>query len=126
PDGLPEPVRQFLDATAVRPAWACEPRLAVASDMFLEWGVLSVAAHICASLPETYQMPRTAQLLDLTRQLDSDSAHVDRRLWFTVRMCFDVLNEHGLAPGGRGRLALQRLRLLHAMVRLFVRRRLAT
>jgi len=121
---VPDAVRRFLDATATRPAWACEPRLVAASDVFLEWGVLSVAAHICASLPETYQMPRTAMLLDLTRQLDADPHHVDRRLWFTVRMCFDVLTEHGLDPKGRGRLALQRLRLLHAMVRLYVQRRL--
>jgi hypothetical protein len=121
---VPDAVRRFLDATAERPAWACEPRLAAASEVFLEWGVLSVAAHICASLPETYQMPRTAMLLDLTRQLDADPNHVDRRLWFTVRMCLDVLAEHGLDPKGHGRLALQRLRLLHAMVRLYVQRRL--
>ena len=125
-DDVPDAVRRFLDATAQRPAWACEPRLAAASEVFLEWGVLSVAAHICASLPETYQMPRTAMLLDLTRQLDADPHHVDRRLWFTVRMCFDVLAEHGLDPKGRGRVSLQRLRLLHAMVRLYVQRRLET
>ena len=126
PGDLPAPMRRFLEATSARPAWACEPRLAAASEVFLEWGVLSVAAHICASLPETYQMPRTAKLLDLTRQLDADPTHVDRRLWFTVRMCFDVLAEHGLDASGRGRLSLQRLRLLHAMVRLFVQRRLET
>ncbi|PYQ28046.1 MAG: hypothetical protein DMF56_18055 [Acidobacteria bacterium] len=123
---VPEAVRRFLDATEQRPAWACESRLVAASEIFLEWGVLSVAAHICASLPETYQLPPTAKLLDLTRQLDADPHHVDRRLWFTVRMCFDVLTEHGLDANGRGRLALQRLRLLHAMVRLFVQRRLET
>lgn len=124
--GLPEPVRRLLEETTNLPAWACAPRIAAASDVFLDWGVLTVAAHICASLPETYEMPRTAKLLALTRQLDADPAHVDRRLWFTVRMCFDVLNEGGLDPGGSGRLALQRLRLLHAVVRMFVQRRLET
>lgn len=125
--GLPQPMREFLDATSVRASWACEPRLKTASDVFLDWGVLAVGAHICASLPETYVMPRTAKLLDLTRQLDADPTHIDRRLWFTVRMCFDVLAEHGLDSGkGKGLLALQRLRLLHAMVRLFVQHRLET
>jgi hypothetical protein len=71
-------------------------------------------------------MPRTAKLLNLTRQLDRDPTHADRRLWFTVRMCFDVLNEGGLTASGRGVLALQRLRLLHSMVRMFVQRRLET
>ena len=125
-EGLPEPMRRFLEETSTRPSWACEAYLIAASKVFFDWGVLTVAAHICASLPETYLMPRTAKLLDLTRQLDADPTHVDRRLWFTVRMCFDVLDEHGLDASGRGMLALQRLRLLHAMVRLFVQRRLET
>lgn len=123
-EGLPEPMQRFLASTDALPPWACKPMLDAASKIFLDWGVLSVGAHICASLPETYAMPRTAKLLDLTRQLDKDPVHADRRLWFTVRMCFDVLAENGLGPKGSGLVALQRLRLLHAMVRMFVQRRL--
>lgn len=125
-EGLPEPMQRFLRETVARPAWACEPRLQAASKVFLDWGVLTAAAHICASLPETYAIPRTARLLNLTRQLDKDPVHADRRLWFTIRMCFDVLTENGLGATGEGLLALQRLRLLHAMVRMFVQRRLET
>lgn len=123
-DTLPEPMRRFFDATAKLPSWACQPRLEAASDVFLDWGVLAVGAHICASLPETYVMPRVAKLLNLTRQLDADPTHADRRLWFTVRMCFDVLARNGLGAKGEGLLALQRLRLIHAVVRLFVQHRL--
>ncbi|HVG24588.1 MAG TPA: oxygenase MpaB family protein [Thermoanaerobaculia bacterium] len=126
PAGLPEPMQQFLAATAQRAPWACEPRLSAASDVFLDWGALSAAAHICASLPETYALPRIAKLLNLTRQLDKDPAHADRRLWFTVRMCVDILVENGLTPQGQGLVAVQRLRLIHAMVRMFVQRRLTT
>jgi len=125
-DDLPEPVRRFFDVTSHLPPWTCPPRLAAASDVFLDWGVLALGAHICASLPETYVMPRIAKLLNLTRQLDADPTHTDRRLWFTVRMCIDVLVQDGLAPGGKGLRALQRLRLIHAMVRLFVQHRLET
>ncbi|MGH9204665.1 MAG: hypothetical protein ACRD2A_25840, partial [Vicinamibacterales bacterium] len=124
---VPEgPMRGFLETTGTPPAWACAPRLDAASGVFLDWGPLSFASHVCARHPDTYQLPRTAKLLDLTRQLDRDAAHVDRRLWFTVRMIFDVLSQHGLSPGNEGVRALQRLRLLHAMVRLFVQRRLET
>jgi hypothetical protein len=123
-DDLPEPVRRFFDVTSTLPSWTCAPRLDAASGVFLDWGVLAVGAHICASLPETYVMPRVAKLLNLTRQLDADPTHADRRLWFTVRMCFDVLARNGLGPQGDGMLALQRLRLIHAMVRLFVQHRL--
>ena len=126
PDDVPEPMRRFLDGTSTLPSWACAPYIEEASKIFLEWGLVSVAAHICASLPETYLMPRTAKLLNLTRQLDRDPTHADRRLWFTVRMCFDVLNEGGMTSSGHGIVALQRLRLLHAMVRMFVQRRLVT
>jgi hypothetical protein len=122
---VPEgPMRRFLEATVDLPAWACEPRLTAASEVFLEWGVLNFAAHVCASLPETYYFPRTAKLLDMTRQLDANATHVDRRLWFTLRMVFDIFAEGAWAPGGRARLALQRLRLLHALVRLFATHKL--
>lgn len=126
PEGLPEPMQRFLASTHALPSWTCAPMLDAASKVFLDWGVLAVGAHIGASLPETYVLPRVAKLLDLTRQLDKDPTHADRRLWFTVRMCFDVLNENGLGPKGTGVVAIQRLRLLHAMVRLFVQRRLET
>ena len=126
PEGLPEPMQKFLAATAQRPAWACEPRLKAASDVFLDWGALAAGAHICASLPETYAIPRIAKLLNMTRQLDKDPVHADRRLWFTVRMCVDILDEHGLDATGQGLVAVQRLRLIHAMVRMFVQRRMET
>lgn len=126
PAGLPEPMQRFLASTSVLPPWACAPLIDAASKVFLDWGVLAVGAHIGASLPETYVIPRIAKLLDLTRQLDKDPTHSDRRLWFTVRMCFDVLDENGLGATGSGIVALQRLRLLHAMVRMFVQRRLVT
>lgn len=123
-DGVPDPVRRFFEETKHLPSWTCAPRIEAASGTFLDWGVLAVGAHICASLPETYVLPRVAKLLNLTRQLDADPTHADRRLWFTVRMCFDVLDRNGLDPGGEGRLALQRLRLIHATIRLFVTHRL--
>jgi uncharacterized protein YndB with AHSA1/START domain len=124
--GLPDAVRRFFDETSELPSWACKPRIAAASAVFLDWGVLAVGAHICASLPETYVLPRVAKLLNLTRQLDANPTHADRRLWFTVRMCFDVLTTNGLDPDGEGRLALQRLRIIHSTIRLFVQRRLQT
>jgi hypothetical protein len=125
-DDVPEPVRRFFASTSKLPSWTCQPRLDAASDVFLDWGVLAIGAHICASLPETYVIPRIAKLLNLTRQLDADPTHADRRLWFTVRMAVDVLSQHGLGAKGPGLLALQRLRLIHAVVRLFVQRRMQT
>jgi len=118
------PLKRLFDATNELPTWACQPRMQSASEVFLEWGLLNFAAHVCASLPETYVLPRTAKLLDMTRQLDQDAAHVDRRLWFTLRMVFDVFARGSWEPSGRARLAIERLRLLHAMVRLFVTHRL--
>jgi hypothetical protein len=123
-DDVPPPMRRFFEATASRPAWTCNAQMQAASKVFLEWGVLSAGAHICASLPETYVMPRVARLLNLTRQLDSRrQTRVDRRLMFTVRLAVDVLSE---PLSGEGLLALQRLRLIHSMVRMFVQRRLDT
>jgi hypothetical protein len=124
PQDVPEPMARLLGQTAARPAWACEPYIEAASQVFFEWGVLAVGAHLCASLPETYVMPRVAKLLNDTHQLDGTAKQSDRRLWFTVRMCLDVLAHKGLDAGGPGLLAVQRLRLIHATVRMFVTRRL--
>jgi carbon monoxide dehydrogenase subunit G len=121
---MPEPMRRLMHDTMTVPAWACQPYLDAAADVFLDWILQAVGAHICASLPETYVMPRVAKLLGLTSQLDGSAHQVDRRIWFTVRMCTDVLDRKGLEPGGRGLLAIQRLRLIHASIRLFATHRM--
>jgi hypothetical protein len=126
PEDVPEPMRRLMQETMTLPSWACQPRLEAASEVFLDWILQAVGAHVCGSLPEAYVMPRVAKLLNLTRQLDGSAKQVDRRIWFTVRMCVDVLLQRGLDPGGRGLLAIQRLRLIHASIRLFVTHRMTS
>jgi uncharacterized protein YndB with AHSA1/START domain len=121
----PEMAR-YLRETSTLPPWASPARIQVAQQLFLDWGTLVFASLVCAGLPETYTFKSIARLLDRTGQLDLDAMHVRRRLAFTLRMIFDVMAVGGLSAGGRGVSALQRIRLIHAVVRLLVQSRFAS
>ena len=111
------PVRDFFEQTGTLPPWVDPDRLALAEEVFLDWGLLTISSLACASLPESYALPGIARVLDLTGELDVSGRYAHRRLLFTTRMVLDVMRRGGLAPGGVGVRATQRIRLLHALVR---------
>jgi uncharacterized protein YndB with AHSA1/START domain len=119
-------VERFLHATADLPAWADTSRIRIAEQLFLDWGTLVYASLVCAALPETYTFPSLARLLDYTGGLDLSAVYVRRRLNFTMRMVFDIMNQGGLRAGGTGVLAVQRIRIIHAVIRLLAERRFDT
>ena len=119
-------VERFFKETSNLPAWADASRIRIAERLFIDWGTLVYASLVCAALPETYAFPSLARLLDGTGGLDLSAAYVRRRLNFTMRMVFDIMNQGGLQAGGRGMLAVQRIRIIHAVIRLMVQRKFET
>ena len=119
-------VARFLKETATLPAWADPSRIRIAEQLFFDWGTLVYASLVCAALPETYTFPSLARLLDGTGGLDLSAVYVRRRLNFTMRMVFDIMNRGGLQAGGKGVLAVQRIRIIHAVIRLLVQRKFDT
>jgi uncharacterized protein YndB with AHSA1/START domain len=119
-------VARFLRETAALPPWADPSRIRIAEQLFLDWGLLVYASLVCAALPETYVFPSLARVLDGTGGLDLSAVYVRRRLNFTMRMVFDIMNRGGLQARGKGLLAVQRIRVIHAVIRLLVQRKFET
>jgi hypothetical protein len=77
-------------------------------------------ALFCAALPASYASPEGARILRLTGRLEGD---LDRRVNETGRFILEVLRPGSLEPGGRARVAIGKVRLVHAAVRAAVRAR---
>ncbi|MGE5717531.1 MAG: oxygenase MpaB family protein, partial [Acidobacteriota bacterium] len=69
---------------------------------------------VCASLPECYVMQNGIHVLGLTTYLKNRPG---LRILETSQMVRDAMLPGGLAPGAKGILSVQKVRLLHAAVR---------
>lgn len=115
PQSLPPAIADYLDASAVVPAWADPALIAAAQEMFADRGPLIMLALVTASLAECYALGNGVQVLYTTHRMDE--RHVYRRIYETAQYIVDVCTPGGLDPGGRGLRAIQKVRLMHASVR---------
>lgn len=118
-DQLPEEVQQYLDETASLPEWADSTKIAIAENLFGRCGPSICLSLMCASLPSAYAAAKGVQVLQMTARLKTDPT---RRIGETAQMIIDVLSPGGLAPGGSGIRAAQKVRLMHAAVRSLISR----
>jgi hypothetical protein len=113
-DELPIDVAEYLEISGELPSWADPAKLEAAEDFFGRAGFPIVIGLFCYSLPEAYAAEKGAQVLARTGRLDSDAR---RRILETGQFVIDVMAPGGLAPGGAGIHAAQRVRLMHAAIR---------
>lgn len=100
------------------PSWACAERIRRAQRFADRHLPQITVALFCAALPVSYTSVPGARVLAMTGRLRED---IDVRVNETARFVLDVLAPNGFDPGGRGRLAVGRVRLVHAAVRGSVR-----
>jgi len=74
----------------------------------------------CGSLPASYTVREGAKILAATGRMKND---IDRRINETIQFVLDVLQPHGLERGGRGLIAIGKVRLVHAAVRAALRKK---
>ncbi len=113
PDGLPPEVLEYLRTTERLDAAAGEP-IEAGQQLFAEHGPLILMCLAHYSLPAAYAAAKGVQVLHRTAYLEKRPA---KRLFETTQMVIDVMTPGGLAAGGRGVRAAQKVRLMHAMVR---------
>ncbi len=115
PAGLGAPVARYLAQSAVLPTWADPVRIKAGEDLFWRFGPQVVLVLVCYSLPFCYLGRNGVPVLALTNRLGSNSK---RRIVETAQMVVDVMQAGGLATAaGRGRLTIQKVRLMHAAIR---------
>jgi len=120
PEELPAEIQAYLLETLPLPEWADTDRIKRGQQLFETWGVQIAICLFCASLPSSYAAANGVKVLYLTARLDTDAR---RRVMETGQFLIDVLTVGGLDEHGKGRRAIQRVRLMHAAVRHLIKAR---
>lgn len=114
----------YVAESSKRPDWFYkepngEAMLKTAYDLFQEQGGILFSMLGCLSLPALYTCGKGGTpILNASKKFDKD--HIRQRITETTVFMFDVMSENGLAPGGEGLQAIQRVRLMHAAIRLLL------
>jgi hypothetical protein len=96
------------------PPWADLHRLRRAQKFADKRLLFITVALFCAALPAGYCAVEGARVLRLAGRMTGD---LDRRINETARFVLDVQRPNSFDPGGRARIALGKVRLIHAAVR---------
>ncbi|WP_205325444.1 oxygenase MpaB family protein [Glycomyces sp. YM15] len=113
PDGLPEPAREYLEATSMPPSWIDWDQMERARLFFIDNNVHISTALSFASMPACYVVPHVARLLSATHSLKYPSKRMAETGQFTVFL----MQPDAFEAGGRFIPAAQKVRLLHASIR---------
>ncbi|MFF1607809.1 oxygenase MpaB family protein [Amycolatopsis sp. NPDC058278] len=118
PEDLPEPVRRYLLATDVPPAWADLDRIAGAYEFFVDDGVHVASVLSFGAMVNCYAQPRPSRVLSLTHRLNQPH----RRLSETSQFVLNLMGHNPFGSGGNFVPTIQKTRLIHAAGRYFITR----
>lgn len=119
PADLPPLLRQYFADTARLPDWADTAAINRGRQLWGRYGPHMGTILHCYSLPVCYGWANAAQVLYRTTRIHN---HATRRVLETAQFLQDVMVDGGLlTPGGYGLRSAQKIRLLHATIRYFLR-----
>jgi hypothetical protein len=115
PDNLPAPIARYLQQSIELPPWSDLELIKAGEDLFWRFGPRLILILTCYALPFCYLGRNGVPVLAMTNRLSSNPR---RRIVETAQLLVDCLSAGGLTtPGGRGRLTIQKVRLMHATIR---------
>jgi hypothetical protein len=118
PAALPPVVQEYLRITDNPPAWVDYGRIRRAHAFFMDDGPSISLVLSTAALVESYAAQRAVRVLGLTHNLE----YPQRRVAETAQFCLYMMGEHGFEAGGQFIPAVQKVRLIHAAVRHFIKK----
>ena len=119
PADAPQPLKDFMAASAGLPPDIDRTRLTRGCAVFLRNALPSVVVLLASSLPRGYAAPCLCEILSISRDLES---HPFERLMGVVQLLVNISTPDAFEPDGRAIVTAQKLRLLHAGVRTMVAR----
>jgi hypothetical protein len=114
PADAPQPLADFMAASAGLPPEIDRTRLTRGGDAFLRNALPSVVVLLASSLPRGYAAPCLTEILSISRDLER---HPFDRLMGVVQLLVNISDADAFQPAGRAIVTAQKLRLLHAGVR---------
>lgn len=125
-DELPDSLRDYWAATDRLPGQVDPEQMRLASAFFADHGPKFLIFLYFKSLPLLYTCANGAKVLVQTGRLTSRDTTADvftRRIAETGQFLLTVMAPDALLPGGPGIRAIQKVRLIHAAIRFFIRQR---
>lgn len=110
----------FLETTHQVPAWVDWGLIEQARRVQLAFSTVRGIALLTSSLVEGYSLSKATHVLVATGRLHQD---VTRRIYETAQMSHNMNAKDGMRPGNAGHRIVLEVRLLHAMVRKYLRQR---
>jgi hypothetical protein len=116
PADAPAAFKDFVAATRELPDGVDRERLA-RLDALLPYGPACCLVMLASSLPQGYSAPRLSRILTISDDLGT---HPYKRLLGVLQLLVNLGSRHAFAPGGRAVVTAQKMRLLHAGIRMLV------
>lgn len=114
----------YIEGSGTLPEWADQKMISKGERMFEIYGPNIFMLLNVSSLPMCYCCGHGAQVLYDTGRLLTSNGNVDplaRRLMETAQMVVNVMSRGGLSANGAGVVTLQKVRLIHASIRYFLK-----
>lgn len=115
----------YFEASRKLPEWADQQMIAKSQRLFELHGPTVFMLLNMSSLPMCYSCGNGAQVLYDTGRLMALGKDVDplsRRLMETAQMVVNLMSPGGLDQNGQGIVTIQKVRLIHASIRYFLKR----
>ena len=124
PESIQQIVSNYFEESGKLPEWADQDLIAQGQQVFSQFGPEVFMLLNVKSLPMCYTCANGAQVLFDTGRLVEHNGKIDplvRRLMETAQMVVNVLQPGGLSATGTGIITVQKVRLIHASIRHFLK-----
>jgi len=115
---------KYFEQTGDLPVWADMDLIKAGEKVFSNNGPEIFMLLNMSSLPLCYTCAKGAKVLYDTGRLLSHNKEIDplaRRLMETAQMIVNVMSPGGLMPTGKGHITIQKVRLIHASIRYYLK-----
>ncbi|MGY6523148.1 MAG: oxygenase MpaB family protein [Mongoliitalea sp.] len=120
----PDELKAYFEESAQLPDWADQDLMALGQQIYLRHGFW-VSLLLCyKSLPECYACADGSEVLHRTARLNEKHGSTEafsRRISETAQFVFFAMLPGGLSKKGRGLVATQKVRLIHAVIRHYIK-----
>lgn len=124
PKEVADTVINYFDRTSSLPSWANQKLIDEGQSVFGLYGPeISMILNVKA-LPLCYACGNGAKVLFMTGRLSDHNGDIDplaRRLMETAQMIMNTMSPGGLGNKGNGIVTIQKVRLIHASIRYFLK-----
>lgn len=113
----PEPLRAFFAHCETPPSWVDQKKLRLGERTMRLAGIDAMYAARDVPFLSGYSVSAINQTLIRTKNGQSGQTGTAQRFAETMRWALDIIDDHGMAPGGPGYRSTLQVRLIHCFVR---------